>query len=309
MSPAQGRGGGPDASDLPETLVLVPNSGVQFVEYGFDLDKVPRFQRPFIEREFPAERDSSTGQIPARLLAGWNEDFPDTGEPPVTEFSDRIYTLTPVRALEPFLGKWVPVPYIAHLRVDPFGAPAVYRNGPTNWARVRVVQEGGDDSPITHKVVFAFDTTVDDNEPPLTFTTPAQQHAGPGWEFSYVSRFRDLHWFVHNPDPDGSGQDYGLWMRDWVERLFQEFKYAQRRGRPMRADEDQGRLEALARYFVFLETLNQAVAPRKMRFVDLQTSGQPVDVDLVLDIGNSRKSVSIFAIECVDILYHRQVGA
>lgn len=278
-----------DPAALPETLILVPNSGIQFVEYSFHLDKVPRFQRPFIEREFPDERDAQTGEIPVRLLAGWNEEFPDTGEPPLTQYSDRIYSLTPVRALEPFLGKWVPVPYIAHLRVDPLGAPATYRNGPTNWARARVVQvNGSEDTPVTHKVVFAFDTTIDDHDPPLTFTTPAQQHTGPGWEFSYVSRFRDLHWFVHNPDPDGSRQDYGLWVRDWVERLFQAFKYVQRRGRPPRSDEDQGRLEALARYFVFLETLNQAISPRKMRFVDMKTSGHPVDVDLVLDVGNSR---------------------
>ncbi|HTR87529.1 MAG TPA: virulence factor SrfB, partial [Reyranella sp.] len=289
MSPAADTSRPADSSELPETLVLVPNSGVQFVEYGFHLDRVPRFQRPFIEREFPQERDQRTGEIPARLLAGWNEDFPETGEPPPRDYTDRVYELSPVRALEPFLGKWVPVPYVAHLRADPFGPTPVYRNGPTNWVRVRVTHEGGgEDAPITHKVVFAFDTAIDDQEPPLTFTTPAAQHTGPSWEFSYLSRFKDLHWFVHNPDPEGTGQDYGLWVRDWVERLFQEFKFVQRRGRPQRADEDQGRLEALARYFVFLETLNKAVAPRKVRFVDPQSSSQPVDVDLVLDIGNSR---------------------
>ncbi len=288
MSPAGDRSGAAPG-DLPETLILVPNSGIQFVEYAFHLDKVPRFQRPFIEREFVNERDARTGEVPARLLAGWNEDDPDSGEPPPSDFGDRLYSLTPVRALEPFLGKWVPVPYIAHLRVDPFGAPPVYRNGPTNWARVRIVQEEGvEGAAATHKVVFAFDTSIDDKDPPLTFTTPAQLHMGPSWEFSFVSRFSDLHWFVHNPDSDGSGQDYGLWVRDWVERLFQEFKFAQRRGRPMRADEDQGRLEALARYFVFLETLTQAIKPRKIRFVDAQASARPVEVDLVLDIGNSR---------------------
>ena len=123
MSPADDRSGATPSGDLPETLILVPNSGIQFVEYAFHLDKVPRFQRPFIEREFVNERDAKTGEVPARLLAGWNEDDPDSGEPPASEFGDRLYSLTPVRALEPFLGKWVPVPYIAHLRVDPFGAP------------------------------------------------------------------------------------------------------------------------------------------------------------------------------------------
>ena len=289
MSPASDKSGTSAASDLPETLILVPNSGIQFVEYAFHLDKVPRFQRPFIEREFPKERDPKTGEVPARLLAGWNESDPDSGEPAPAEVGDRLYSLTAVRALEPFLGKWMPVPYVAHLRVDPFGAPPVYRNGPTNWARVRVTQEaGGEGAAATHKVVFAFDTVIDDKDPPLTFTTPAQLHMGPSWEFSFVSRFSDLHWFVHNPDKEGAGQDHGLWVRDWVERMFQEFKFAQRRGRPMRADEDQGRLEALARYFVFLETLNQAISPRKMRFVDSQASARPVEVDLVLDIGNSR---------------------
>ncbi len=286
MSPATAaamRGG-----DLPETLVLVPNSGIQFVEYAFHLDAVPRFNRPFIEREFPNERDAKTGEIPVRLLAGWNEDDPESGETVETQFSDRVYALTPVRALEPFLGKWVPIPYIAHPRLDQIDGRPSYRNGPTNWARVRVVQEpAGQGAVSTHTVVIAFDTAIDEGDPATTFTMPSQRHLGPGWEFSFVSRFGDLHWFVHNPDKEG-GQDYGLWVREWVERLFQEFKHFQRRGRPARPDEDQGRLEALARYFVFLEALMRAVKPRKVRFVEAQTAARPVEVDLVLDIGNSR---------------------
>lgn len=287
MSPADGRTGA--TSDLKEILDLVPNSGVQFVEYAFHLDRIPRINRPFIEREYPNERDTRTGEIPVRLLAGWNEDSPDSGETVSSEFGDRLYALTAVRALEPFLGKWVPVPYVAHPRLDRIGGRPAYRNGPTNWARVRVVQEPvSEGAATTHKIVFAFDTAIDEGDPAATFTTPSRRHLGPSWEFSFVSRFGDLHWFVHNPDSEDAGQDYGLWVREWIERLFQEFRHVQRRGRPARPDEDQGRLESLARYFVFLETLDRAIAPRKMRFVEPQTMERPVEVDLVLDIGNSR---------------------
>ena len=289
MSAGMGANGAASVGDLPETLFLVPNSGIQFVEYGFHIDRIPRINRPFIEREFPTERDPKTGEVPIRLLAGWNEDDPDSGETTESAYGDRIYALTAVRALEPFLGKWVPIPYIAHPRLDQIGGRPSYRNGPTNWARVRVVQEpASEGATSTHKIMIAFDTGVDDSDPTATFASPSQRHMGPSWEYSFVSRFSDLHWFVHNPDTDGSGQDYGLWVREWVERLFQEFKHVQRRGRPARPDEDQGRLEALARYFVFLETLARSVSPRKMRFVDQQSGQRPVEVDLVLDIGNSR---------------------
>ncbi|MGE5152194.1 MAG: virulence factor SrfB, partial [Rhodospirillaceae bacterium] len=278
------------ASELKEVLDLVPNSGIQFVEYAFHLDRVPRLNRPFVEREYPNERDPRTGEVPVRLLAGWDEANPDSTDTTISsEYGDRLYALNAVRALEPFLGKWVPVPYVAHPRLDQIGGRPAYRNGPTNWARVRVIQEpASEGAAVTHRAVFAFDTAIDEGDPAPTFTTPSRRHLGQSWEFSFVSKFGDLHWFVHNPDGDDGAQDHGLWMREWVERLFQELKHVQRRGRPPRPDEDQGRLESLARYFVFLETLNKAVAPRKVRFVEAQATDRPVEVDLVLDIGNSR---------------------
>lgn len=39
--------------DFGPTIRLVPNSGIQFVEYGFNIDQVVRFSRRFIERGRP----------------------------------------------------------------------------------------------------------------------------------------------------------------------------------------------------------------------------------------------------------------
>jgi hypothetical protein len=78
---------------------------------------------------------------------------------------------------------------------------------------------------------------------------------------------------------------------DWLLELFREFKLAQRPGRPLREEDFPYRHEHWARYLTLLELLGEAIAPPRLKLLDTVSSERryaPVDVDLVLDVGNSR---------------------
>src|SRR4051794_347898 len=98
-------------ADFSDGFTLVPDSGIQFVEFGFDFDASPRLTRSFIERVSPGETGSD-GKTLIRLLPNWNDDDPDSDQPPYPPSGDDVvYDIAKSRALETFLDRWVPVPF------------------------------------------------------------------------------------------------------------------------------------------------------------------------------------------------------
>src|SRR5690349_869935 len=131
-------GGIGDSDLLPDTLLLVPNSGIQFVEYPFNVDGVAKLNRSFVEREFPKEIDQATGKMRVRLLQAWDDADPEREPTVQPKGADREYKWSGAeKTLEPFLNKWIPVPYLAaNGEMDADRSPKC-DPGPTNWVRVR----------------------------------------------------------------------------------------------------------------------------------------------------------------------------
>src|SRR4051812_17587943 len=129
------------------TIRLVPHSGIQFVEYAFNVDAVGRLSRRFIERQLdPAAWIG--GKSTYRLVPAWDETDPGSGVEESAGSDDRDYTISERAALEIFREKWVPVPML-RVKAGTEGGEELDL-GPTNWARVRVTEVAGraTDSPI-----------------------------------------------------------------------------------------------------------------------------------------------------------------
>jgi hypothetical protein len=276
-----------------ETISLVPFSGIQFLSYGFDMAKTPRFMaRSFIEhiRQDATSRD---GTVPIDLRPGWNDENPE-GDPPFSPVGrDNVYDVSPQKALEPFLGRWVPAPFLAMARSrDDFGHDLLQR-GPTNWCRVRVtVADPNHRQGYSHRVVFAFDTELLERRENRAYVAPSPRDALAEQEFSFAYLFRDLAGFLSDRRPlQGGGEiNQQEWVDRWLDELFVEFKAAQRGGRLPRPDEREP-LEHAARYITFLQFLHAVLPIPRVKLIDTlsnEPTVRPVDVDLVLDIGNSR---------------------
>lgn len=279
------------------SVLLVPHSGVQFVEYAFDIDGIARFSRRFIERQFTDEQKS--GEIPVRLLQGWNDDDPALESDEELRATDVEYTINKEKALEPFLNKWVPVPY---LRIksgrDQLGRER-FDKGPTNWARVRVVADPAKKAGegARYLAIFAFDTylspvtTPERDGAPYPYHSPIFDDARNPREFRFISKMSMLGWFLADPQPAETGdmhEDFQAWVVDWIKEMFLELRRVQK-GRELREGDLPYQLEHAARWLAFLELLEQGARPQKVRLVDTMSgTSKPVEVDLVLDIGNSR---------------------
>ncbi len=264
------------------TVNLIPFSGVQFLDLGFNIDAVPRVTRLFWEEEQPETR-SEDGQVAVALRCPVQDAESDELIDPASGRAapaDEIYSVNTPRALEVFNGKWVPVPFFRVKGKDALGRP-LYDAGPSNWARLRLVElPEREPDGTSHRVVLAFDTELEAPQFGRPYLVPSPRDSEEEQEFAFVPGETDNSWFLNE-----------AWVDEWLDELLRELRHAQRRGRPVTKDELPHACEHWARYLTFLAVLAEAVPFPRIKLADTvsaETSYQPIQVDLVLDIGNSR---------------------
>ena len=261
---------------------LIPFSGVQILDFGFDIDATPKLTRFFWE-ERHTDQPTADGTIPVSLRSLHPE--PDSGEliDPATGQRPRdedVYSFNKVKALDAFLGKWVPIPFLRIKGKDTNGND-VFDQGPTNWARVRVVElPERDRDGNSHRVMLAFDTEIRPTEEGRPYLIPSPRDSEEEQEFRFVASEVDNGWFLSEP-----------WVEEWLEELLREYRMALRPGRPLRPEDYPNLCEHWARYLTFLNVIDDACRFPRVKLADTLSEDSryvPIDVDLVLDIGNSR---------------------
>jgi hypothetical protein len=263
----------------PQLVTLIPRSGIQFLDLDFDLDRLPRAAKPFWEELLPeAAREPGKSPVVLRALEADGEGRladPVTRQAPL---EDDIYQIGRGQALEAYLNKWVPLPFF---RVHARGADGRVQHdrGPSNWARAHVAEKRERDREgNSHRLTLAFDTALMERAAGSAYLAPSPEDSARQQEFAAVCEARDVSWFVNEN-----------WVSEWLEAMFREFVQAKRGGRALRDEDFPHAAEHWARYLAFL-VLIEGVLPR-LRLADVVSENrgyQPIPVDLVLDVGNSR---------------------
>lgn len=282
-------------TDYGDTITLVPQSGIQFVEYGFDFSQTAQFSRSFIER--PIGERTGEGAREFKLIPNWNDDQPNSDPPHMPQSTDDEYSVSKSRVLDIFMNRWVPVPF---LRIEP-GRDAynneTFADGPVDWVRIRVTEtrKAHGDTEASHRVVFAFDTTLIEprlNRPYLGISAADAQQ---GESFRFVHKLKDLAVFLSNKTyPQGEDKpavDSQTWLTAWLEAIFNDAKRKQFPNRKLRPDDFPHHLEHVALYITFVGFLSEVIAPAKITLIDTISEDprvSPINVDLVLDVGNAR---------------------
>ena len=251
----------------PPVVWLVPTSGIQFIDFGFTLAR---------SKELPTQwsfyDDPKASPVP--LIVGRAGADPtgrvtyDVDWRKIVEMLDRV---------------WVPVPFF---RREKGGG---YQQGPVNWARAYVAWlEAPDEHGYDHRVVLAFDTDLSPRSASSAYLAPAPEDAQRGAEFALAANAEQLGWFV------------GLeWVRNWARASFVDMIVREERARArsepvvddaVLANRMEGPREDLARLMALIELLRALDVFPGIRFVDRYTkpTPTPIEVDLVLDVGNSR---------------------
>lgn len=277
----------------PEDVTVTPHSGVQMLDFGFNIDSGGRGSAAFGERIDARADDEDIW----RLWAYSGDEDRDERIPRINNDGEEDYTISKVKALEPFLRKWTPVPVlrIAHGRGS--RGEELYEHGPSTWARMQILEldERDPETGHTHIAVLALDTDLESEDEPedgAPYLSPLRTDASDEREFRLVSDPDQMSWFLRCPvEEDGEEYDQQEWVDEWLTALFRDFKQAQRPNRELKPDDFPYRFEHWARYLAMLRLVAEAAKPPRIRLLDTVSQDRrypAVDVDLILDIGNSR---------------------
>ena len=274
------------------SVSLIPGGVIQFLDLDLDRRNIGRLRTEFWEPIV-----SQAAGLPKRYLKCLMRDTTDdyyidlqTGVAPANVATGQLdkgiqpdYSLTVDKVFETFSGHWLPLPFFRS--VSAAGSlDKRYRRGPSDWARARLdeIPSGQAHASATHRLTIVFDTHVDkafdvhsdipeDGYPALSILDVRD-----GAEFQLVSDFRSYSWFL--------GLD---WVDAWLQEVFVASLQRKRPRRQLRDIDLPYEYEHLARYVSFIEVLSSSAQIPNVRVIDPQRH-VPVDVDLVLDIGNSR---------------------
>ncbi|MBK0326928.1 virulence factor SrfB [Rhodobacteraceae bacterium F11138] len=278
-------------TDWRSEVTLVPYSGTQILDFGFRLDSLELRNARFVERIVGGtDADEEWALLPLTGDAESDAVIAEGARP-----DDDEYSVRPVAALEPFLSKWMPVPVLRLRTERGAGGEERFDPGPSSWARLRTVELEEPD-PVTghtHRVQLALDTALMEAEQTLQYVAPDRADAEKSRDFRFVSDPERMDWFLRRLEPDSDGHmlDLQKWVSDWLDDTFMAYKRAERPGRRISRENLPHKFEHWARYLAYLRLIDHAVAIPKLRFantVSPRESVSPVEVELVLDVGNSR---------------------
>lgn len=271
--------------NFEDDIALVMRSGVQFLDFALKLDLralgsggfQPTGQENCLLERLDYDREADSYLVPRRP-----DEAAGTRQAKVVPALDLAVTQS-VALLEDL---WLPLP------VFRIHGTSRFVEGPTNWARARLVtlRPGEDEEGGTHRLVLAFDTSIDAEEiPGARYLAPTLSDTTAGAKFALAWRASEMGGFCAR----------GEWVWNWLEEVFRE--NAERRLRMPPEDIEDGvrAHHPLGHYLNLLWLVADALrgpgrgdARRKPLFSLLgnhaQGSFKPIQVDLVLDVGNSR---------------------
>lgn len=253
---------------------IIPGGCPQFLDFSLGVSTLPRLRRAFREekRQEQAAEPQNRYQHYLRCL-----DQDGDGGGYVDQLTgascDCDYDMDIRRVLEIWEGQWLPLPFLrTRDQRWPDGGDR-FECGPSNWARGRLVPCGAD----ALKLTVLFDTNVE--TPP---DAGEQYHAlsprdvAAHGTFRLAHHVRDNAWFLNAP-----------WVDEWLFGLYDAYRTRRHRGRGSWRDENPYVLEHLAAYLTWLEAVRLGLNGLAVQIINPDRD-LPVEVDLILDIGNSR---------------------
>ena len=256
------------------TVSLIPGGCPQFLDFTLSVGSLASKSRLFREEKH-ADADPEAGGRYSHYLRCVQDNgdglYVDqlSGAPCQYDYDMKVR-----QALDIWGGQWVPLPFLrTRDQKWPDGGDR-FECGPGNWVRARMVREDEN----TLRLVLAFDTNVEnppDSGEQYHALSPADVAAH--GVFRLASHVRDNAWFLNAP-----------WVDEWILTLYDRYRTEKQGGRGGSwRDDNPYVLEHLASYLTWLEAVEAALGGLCVQVINPDRD-LPVEVDLILDIGNSR---------------------
>ncbi|WP_312583737.1 virulence factor SrfB [Atlantibacter sp.] len=249
--------------DYQQNVALIENSGIQFLDFGLTPQEPlhgGRFVRktangPLLRLDYIAASDKYA--LPAR-----NGGVAEVVKPESTHLLS--YSLNVLD------GVWLPVPVLR------FNPPRTFTTGPDNWARVQIRRLAEPDSAgNTHRVTFAFDTHLSDDDT-ASLLAPSQYDVRNGSRFALAWRDEEVDDFLDH-----------TWVDGWLRESFTHYlttHETRTHGDSVKAMKN---FEYQAHWLNLLTLLGEQLQVPEIKIVTETLSTSAINVDLILDVGNT----------------------
>lgn len=247
---------------------IIPDSGIQFLDFGFSSATVKELRRKFIE----IEDDNGVSLHPVRTTAeGESETYGGTTVDVEDTFSVQFDT-----AVKAYSECWLPIPFLKLLgggiRSDRF------EEGPTNWVRFRITPlDEPDENGYDHRLSLVVDTATGDRDQLQSYVMPLVEDIENEAIFGFAHNVVDNAWILDQS-----------WMKQWLD---QQIGTTTGDLRLPRSEDGTRDTASWALFLTLLDGIHEAGINPQLKLVDTVSEGarsRAIDVDLVLDIGNSR---------------------
>lgn len=254
--------------DYKNPVSLIPGGCPQLLDYEAPKSVLEGIKYDFEELQ---ERDASGNQV-LRLHAyrkNKDNEYVDEMNPEKIS-SGSGYNRNAGDAIRPWLNQWMPLPFL-RMREQKWqdSDECRFEYGPSNWARARLSEDSTD--PDKLRLVLAFDMQVEERKSNV-YAALAPEDVDANAHFRLAWRLRDNAWFMDLE-----------WVEEWIREIWDLWQ--KKIGR--RPREEDPRFGHLASYLTYLSAIWRI--SRECEVYVIRPGSTPcVDVDLVLDIGNSR---------------------
>ncbi len=253
-------------------ISLIPGGCPQFLDFTLQISALPRLRRYFKEEKIHHEAGTEQGRYTHTLRCIENED--DTFFDQLTgQSSEYDYEMDIRRVIEIWNDTWIPLPFLRTRGQTWNDGKDRFECGPSNWVRARMTKI---DAGTLH-LTLIFDTNVE--TPPEsgeTYYALSPGDVAAHGNFCLAHHVRDNSWFLNE-----------AWVDAWLLHIYDTHRSQKYRGRGSWRDDNPYVLEHLASYLTWLEVVRLAVQNLHVQVINPERE-QPVEVDLILDIGNSR---------------------
>lgn len=262
-------------------FTIIPNSGLQFLDFGFDFATVSGHRRSFRESSAAASEGNEVSLDIIHTDAESDTVVSHTG---AVVSEDGMFSVRFEAALAAFGDDWIPMPFFKELGRDSEGQWR-FDQGPSNWVRAKIITfDEPDFEGNTHRLVLVVDTEL------VRMADVPANKVPPAPPYEVLESGEPNYGFAHDISANSwlLGQDWMFeWLRTSMERPERRDLYRAQKG-------EDGRVRPTlpwAYYVTLLSGLNAAgIAPRLklLNTISDASARQAVDVDVVLDVGNSR---------------------
>lgn len=260
----------PELHYLGKEISLVMNSGIQFIDFGLNINWKEKEWRDISSGYFISSADNG----PLRRLV---EDKIRDGYCDPSKPGNIVTPQQDINVEQSFTlldGIWLPIPFLRTVPPDRFD------EGPYNWARVRIIQlDQPDQDGNTHRITFAFDTKVFPGSQNVAYLAPTEDDVRSGVVFGLAHQSNQMSWFL----------DFN-WVNDWLLEVFKEQAHLIRLTDFEELEDAITLKNHQAHYLNILAILGTCLSIPNIKMVSKKIDDivEAIPVDMILDVGNSR---------------------